>query len=224
MKLAMEEWEFQIELTKDYIPTLVIENKVKFRELILDIKNQLIGLKGKLALSKSNKSIPIKKNLELIIDFTAIDLNERKIIKALYEAIVQNILDSEMYVEYLALHSNQLNFLENISFDAVTNIDYEDQVDINAFLKLMNVKVLDESEDIGLKLVEYAKLINQFISDTSCFILVNTKAYFEPTELELIVKQIQYEGVPVLLLENQAGYLMDSEKQWIIDEDNCQIF
>ena len=52
MKIINREWHRQIELKENVIHTLILENKVYYREIILELLKQHKGLEGNFVLSE----------------------------------------------------------------------------------------------------------------------------------------------------------------------------
>ena len=55
MKIINREWHRQIELKENTIYTLVFENKIYYREIILELLRQHKGIEGIFVLSEQNK-------------------------------------------------------------------------------------------------------------------------------------------------------------------------
>lgn len=78
MKIINREWHRQIELKENVIHTLVFENKLYYREIILELLRQHKGLEGGFVLSEKNKEIAFDKNSYFISDLFNIDINNKK--------------------------------------------------------------------------------------------------------------------------------------------------
>ena len=78
MKIINREWHRQIELKENVIHTLVFENKLYYREIILKLLKQHKGLEGDFVLSEKNREIAFEKNSYFISDLFNIDINNKR--------------------------------------------------------------------------------------------------------------------------------------------------
>ena len=62
----------------------VIESPEYFSEYVMELAGQVEGKEGRFVLSDNEKEVDISKNVELIFNIFALDINERKLISKLY--------------------------------------------------------------------------------------------------------------------------------------------
>lgn len=61
-------------------------------------------------------------------------------------------------------------------------------------------------------------------SSAKCFVLLNLHCFFGENELELIYKELVYQNVEVLIIENvMHNNRLSFEKVYIVDKDLCEI-
>ena len=98
MKIINNNWQRQIVLEDNLIHTIVFENKVNYRENILELIRQHKGYEGSFILSNNNKEVSFDKNSYFISDLFNIDINNKKIISKVYGELLNNVVDD--IVEY----------------------------------------------------------------------------------------------------------------------------
>ena len=91
MKIINREWHRQIELKENVIHTLILENKVYYREIILELLRQHKGLEGNFILSEKNKEISFDKHSYFISDLFNIDINNKKILTKVYATLQKQV-------------------------------------------------------------------------------------------------------------------------------------
>lgn len=114
MKIINREWQRQIELKENVIHTLILENKVYYREIILELLRQHKGLEGNFILSEKNKEISFDKHSYFISDLFNMDINSKKVLSKVYTTLQKQI--EEDIVEYNQLISFIKNYFENLIF------------------------------------------------------------------------------------------------------------
>ena len=114
MKIINREWQRQIELEENVIHTLILENKVYYREIILELLRQHKGLEGNFILSEKNKEISFDKHSYFISDLFNMDINSKKVLSKVYTTLQKQI--EEDIAEYNQLISFIKNYFENLIF------------------------------------------------------------------------------------------------------------
>ena len=77
----------------------VIESPEYFSEYVMELADQVEGKEGRFVLSDNEKEADISKNVELIFNIFALDINERKLISKLYMELEKLTADERFYVK-----------------------------------------------------------------------------------------------------------------------------
>lgn len=108
MKIVKEQFECPIELEEGKIAVLILEKQEKFTDFVSELKEQLSDNDLGWILSDNGEILPFSKNIELIIDPFATDLNQKRILTKLYSVMGKSVVESEMMNEWRILYSSML--------------------------------------------------------------------------------------------------------------------
>ena len=56
------------------------------------------------------------------------------------------------------------------------------------------------------------------------FIFVNLRSYLSDAQMEELIKELEYQDVSGLFIENQQRSCLKGVKWYIIDKDQCEIY
>ena len=105
MKLVYTELEQQLVFQENEVNVLVIERKELFRRMIQELDKQISGEDGGFVLSDNNKTMKIDKEVCLILNPFALDINSRKALTGLYTELGKLGLNEENYLNF-AVNAN----------------------------------------------------------------------------------------------------------------------
>ena len=220
MRLSLDLLTEPIKLNDNEVNSLCIENKEYYRNFIGSLLNDCIDSKT-IVFSKDFKPIKFKGNVLLINDFYNLSLSSA-LMKQLYEEI-STFCNTELQHQTLQLKSMVANFLENIveNYDYDFTCDYE--LNLVELLKSQNVKPNIHSENLLNSLLDFLLLINKY-TGVKCIMLLNLHLYFSDDEVDLFYKEIIYNHINLLVIENNTNFGKSKyEKLTIIDKDLCEI-
>lgn len=222
MKLAFEGSGFCIEFKENRIEQLIIEHPVCFRSVLSEIIRQSEGKDGKLILSDSDKILDFSKKTTLIYNLFDLDSSSRKLTNRLYEMLNQRMMESELYLRYQSILANAEMFMNDLEGMSDYALQYDSDVAIAEFLKLLGVKIAEEDQTLLERLSDYLKLSVDLLG-SELIILVNFRSYFAKEEALQLYEMINYCKIPVLLLESSEREMIEYEHRYIIDSDLCII-
>ena len=101
MKLVYTELEQQLVFQENKVNVLVVEHKELFRRMINALNDQLEGVEKGFTLSADNKILKIEKELCLVLNPFALEINARKALTGLYNELSKLGLNEENYVKTL---------------------------------------------------------------------------------------------------------------------------
>ena len=97
------------------------------------------------------------------------------------------------------------------------------ETDFSALAKAMGLQIETQYETDLERLLQYCIMIKE-LTKIKLFIFWNLRNYFTQNELELFYEEIRRRDWKVLLMENHLEQMIDGEKWYIIDKDNCEIY
>lgn len=224
MMLAHPMFSKIIDFKNEMINILIIENQKFLTQLIEDIINQTNGENGDFVLSEDFIPLDIQKHLEIIIDFFNLDINNKKVLTAIYNKIKKIAYDDENYIKTENFKTEAFNYIETLINQTEYPLILDVQFDISGLLKLFDVKIEINSNTFLEKIIDYMSVLYEFLN-RKCIVFVNLMSYLDISEIELLYKEIQYKKYNVLFIENSfKTKIGEYENIYIIDEDMCEIY
>ena len=224
MKIINREWHRQIELKENVIHTLILENKVYYREIILELLRQHKGLEGDFVLSEKNKDIAFDKNSYFITDLFNIDINNKKVLTKVYATLQKQV--EEDIVEYNQLASVIKRYFERLIFNNNLDLEQDEEIDVMALLKLGDFKIHFEESNYLEKIIKYMKVLIDLCGVKVIF-LIGLHSIFNNNEIRQFYKEICLNKIKIVNIETQqfSDYSSEGYKEliYIFDKDNCEI-
>ena len=224
MKIINREWHRQIELKENVIHTLILENKVYYREIILELLRQHKGLEGDFVLSEKNKEIAFDKNSYFISDLFNIDINNKKVLTKVYATLQKQV--EEDIVEYNQLTSVIKRYFERLVFNNNLDLEQDEEIDVMSLLKLGDFKIHFEESNYLEKIIKYMKVLIDLCGVKVIF-LIGLHSIFNNNEIKQFYKEICLNKIKIVNIETQqfSDYSNKDYKEliYIFDKDNCEI-
>ena len=224
MKIINREWHRQIELKENVIHTLILENKVYYREIILELLRQHKGLEGDFVLSEKNKDIAFDKNSYFITDLFNIDINNKKVLTKVYATLQKQV--EEDIVEYNQLTSVIKRYFERLVFNNNLDLEQDEEIDVMSLLKLGDFKIHFEESNYLEKIIKYMKVLIDLCGVKVIF-LIGLHSIFNNNEIKQFYKEICLNKIKIVNIETQQfnDYSSEGYKEliYIFDKDNCEI-
>ena len=222
MNIISEYFDNSFELKSEVINTLLIENRELFISFIKQLYNEMLTEEGKIILQDDLKELSFKKYAELIIDPFALDPNNAKNLKKLYEKIIENSSNEEIYEKKLVFENALKDYVEEIVFLSDYELIY-DNLDYQNIFKAVNLHIDTETKNLASMIIDYMR-ISSDLSGTKLFIFVNLDNFLTDEDLIELQNFISYNNIIVFCLQNQLKReLIKNENLRIIDEDLCEI-
>lgn len=222
MNIISEYFDNSFELKSEVINTLLIENRELFISFIKQLYNEMLTEEGKIILQDDLKEISFKKYAELIIDPFALDPNNAKNLKKLYEKIIENSSNEEIYEKKLVFENALKDYVEEIVFLSDYELIY-DNIDYQNIFKAVNLHIDTETKNLASMIIDYMRTSSD-LSGTKLFIFVNLDNFLTDEDLIELQNFISYNNIIVFCLQNQLNRkLIENENLRIIDEDLCEI-
>lgn len=222
MNIISEYFDNSFELKSEVINTLVIENRELFISFIKQLHIEMSTEEGKIILQDDLKELSFKKYAELIIDPFTLDPNNVKNLKKLYEKIIDNSSNEEIYEKRLVFENVLKDYIEEIVFSSDYELIY-DSLDYQNIFKAVNLHINTEANNLTSMIIDYIR-ISSDLTGTKLFIFVNIDNFLTDADLIELQNFICYNNIIVFCLQNQLKRkLIENENLRIIDEDLCEI-
>lgn len=217
MKLKVNYFDNQLEISSNSPYAIEIENKKYFYRLINDLNlfcNDQIFDSITFLDDEFNE---INMKAKIFIDYFNLGLDSKKYSNDLIKYIDNNIEEVEM----LRL-LNEYNKIKKIYKTIFNDIDiplvFDEDINIENLTKILNIKInLKENLiDNLFLLIDLEKLFMK----NSVLIFVNLKQYLSTKEIEEFYKYAVYNEIKLILIDSHCyGVTINNEKKLIIDEN-----
>lgn len=224
MKLIHPKINYQIIFKENITNVIVIENPIMFRSFIEEFINQCSGEEGRFLLSENENEIDISKNVELIIDYFALEFNQKKILTKVYNYLRDLSQQENYYLKTNELQIKIFQYLEELASSSEYPLVHSAEVDIISIFKAAEIKLEINHETLLEKLINYINIMQEFCG-IFCIVFVNLKSYLTEEELKQLYTHASYRKVHIILLEGRLyNRIADLEKVFILDNDLCEIY
>lgn len=223
MNLVIPKYDINICFKENYVNTLIIENPDAFRFILSSLYNQCNGNDGSLILSEEDKILKISKEIELITNIFEVDCNSRKLINAVYKELNEMIYEVK-YEEVSKLNGQIIDSLEDFFSLTPLPLEFDLDLDLSNLFKIYKTRVyIDDEKDSLSYLFDYLKLMHD-VCKVEIFVILNLKSYFDKNELDMFIRNLNYEKIHLLILEGvESPNSLDNEIKLILDKDLCKI-
>lgn len=223
MKLAHSEISFCIDFDKTEIPVCIIESPKRWREIQKKLSTQYPGEDGEWVLSDHDKELNFSKTVEMIFNPLQLDENQRKLVTAFLKSFAEKAVNESHWRESQELNSIIQTFFGKMETEYSFGYHINAETDFSALAKAMGLQIETQYETDLERLLQYCIMIKE-LTKIKLFIFWNLRNYFTQTELKLFYEEIRRRDWKVLLMENHLEQMIDGEKWYIIDKDNCEIY
>ena len=221
MNLAYHKFNISLQLKEGCTNVIVLENARVMTEFLQDLLNQTENDEGEFLLTENNKELKFGKNVSLILNPLAVDCNEKKILSKLYAEMADEARN-EFYEKTAQINTYIVNYLEELLVKMPYPIVYNEELDINAFLKSMGVGIDIRAESLLEKLLNYMKIM-AMLNNIKVMIFLNIKSFLNHSELMELYKEAENNKIHLILIENVQRDKIINEKILIVDNDLCII-
>lgn len=222
MKLVKPDFLTPFNLYDDKINLLIIENKNTFYGFINELYDLIQDKQSNIVLSKNNIPVKVSSEVELITQFIPFEINNKKILTRLYNKLSNTSVDMDIITDTynieMEIQSYIIKLCDNYSFE----LEFDNNIDIKALLKAVNLKFSENYENLSEKLFEYMTNIRE-LEGEKLFVLVNFSLYISDEDLQLFFETAVNHRFYLLLIESYNNILGKNINKRIIDNDLCEI-
>ena len=195
----------------DYIEEISIEDSVNYRNIYFKLLDEIIY-------SENNNVIDIEKKGLIIRNPLDLNLNEKKLINALYKELNHSLNDENKLI-FNEIESKLMELVDYLSSDLDYSIDYNNEIDINKLFSSIDVRFNEIEFDNYLEmLVQFIKIYNSVLS-IKCVVSFGL-SILSKNEIELLKEEIKSMDLTLLNFECKSK---TDVKSLIVDSDYCII-
>ncbi len=196
----------------DYIEEISIEDSVNYRNIYFKLLDEIIY-------SENNNVIDIEKKGLIIRNPLDLNLNEKKLINALYKELNHSLNDENKLI-FNEIESKLMELVDYLSSDLDYSIDYNNEIDINKLFSSIDVRFNEIEFDNYLEmLVQFIKIYNSVLS-IKCVVSFGLFSILSKNEIELLKEEIKSMDLTLLNFECKSK---TDVKSLIVDSDYCII-
>ena len=225
MKIVHPCFEQHIVIGKGVINLLIIEDQNMFYMLTDELVRQCHGENGSFILSNDSQSLPMKSNIEVIIDPFNIDYNQRHLLNSIRTKLIETAVGEELYSLTKALISKIESYLIELTehFNLPIASLEVSEFNVETIIKNAGISIGMEYNTLSEKLIDYMTLVRELLG-INIFALVNMKTFMDKLELAELYEMSIYRELHIVLLENlERSEKHEAERQILIDTDFCEI-
>ena len=223
MKMIYPDWNQSIIFEENRVNSIYLEDPIVFREILAHLVKQTEGEEGKFVLSEGEKTLPLKKYVDIVLSPFAINLEDKKFYTQIYKELQDQALGEEMYSKTQDITNEARRYLIELLDLLPYDLQLDEIMDYIAFMQSFGVKIQHDDGNLAEQLVEYIMLAKNILKK-DIFVLVNLKTYFSQSEIEEIYRSLLPQKVHLIDLEQQKkDYEFSCEYDIIIDTDLCEL-
>lgn len=223
MKLAHPELSGLVLNEADFFKEWIIEAPELFSRFVLELYEQKGGEEGGFVLSDDEKEISISKYAEIIINPFAVDINDKRILNKLYAELDKISKDENMFIKTQELSAYIQRYLLEVDQNTNYILDFDEEIQIPALLKAVGVHCEDTGSSTVERLICYIKIMAELVR-IRLFVFVNIRSFLTDEQIREIIREVSYQDVKTIFIENQTRGCIEPHTQYIIDVDKCEIF
>ena len=220
MILCHPQIETLLDVSLPGVTSLVIENPVFYRELLMDLYAQMDGMAGEFVLSHEGKTLSIATWVELIDNVLHFDLNTRTLLGKVQSAMEQTAVNETFFLKTAELLQQLERYTQELAFQFDCDILCK-HCSVSGLLKAVGVSLRDDYEDPLERLADYMELIREFDRE-KLFVLVNLRSFFDDDHVEKFLETVSAHGYRLLLLDGIERKKLPQERRITIDNDLCE--
>ena len=223
MKLVHTEVSGTIIIEKKTFTEWIIESPDLFSKYVQELYVQCERKEGQFVLSDNDKELDMSKCVEIIGNPFMVDINSRKILGKLYAELEELSRKEQMFEKTMRLTSTVHEYILNLEQETNYILQFDNELEISALLKALGVRHEEIEDSFFERIVRYIKIAADVLK-TKLFVFVNIRSFLSDIQMMELVKEISYQDIKVLFIENQERDCLEGGFRYIIDKDGCEIY
>lgn len=213
---------FQIDITDPKFITLIIENKSfywKFSKYLYDTFPEHLGY---CSLFKNGEEQKIEDVSAYIYNPLDLNLNTKQNLNALYKILKKSYF-SELSASVQQIQDLLTQVCKEIRLDFDAELTMESSIRIDDIFKIGGLQFSETDSSLLERFVRYISIIKE-LQNVSIIFINHLHDYFENTEIEQLLKEVEYRGITLVNIETFVPQNnLENETLCIIDKDLCSI-
>lgn len=223
MKLVHSDLSADILNDKNVFTEWILESPELYAKYLQELFSQQNGEEGQFVLSHKEKELNIAKSVEIIVNPFNVEINGRKILNKLYTELDQLSKSEIMYTKTLELTGKMQEYMLELEQNTEYILEFDMDLDMTALFKTVGIRHEEQETDFFERLIRYIKIAVNVLS-TKVFVFINIRSYLTDLQMQELIKEISYQEVKALFIENQERSCMEGGRRYIIDADGCEIY
>ena len=223
MKFVHSDLSADILNDKNVFTEWILESPELYAKYLQELFSQQNGEEGQFVLSHKEKELNIAKSVEVIVNPFNVEINGRKILNKLYTELEQLSKSEIMYTKTLELTGKMQEYMLELEQNTEYILEFDMDLDMTALFKTVGIRHEVQETDFFERLIRYIKIAVNVLS-TKVFVFINIRSYLTDLQMQELIKEISYQEVKALFIENQERSCMEGGRRDIIDTDGCEIY
>ena len=160
---------------------------------------------------------------EIVINPLSVEINNRKILNKLYEELHKLSSNEVLYMKTLELTKLIQEYLLDLEQETNYILEFNNEVEMNALFKAVDLKCEDSGEDFFERLVKYIKVLVDLLS-VKLVVFINARCFLNDERIRRLCEEIKYMEIKGLFIENSEKTCVEGMERYIIDKDKCEIY
>lgn len=219
MNLVYNPIDAVMTLEETTVYAVILESPLLMRQFIESLDAQINFDKGPFVLSDGQKTVPLAKYLELIVNPFAVDINQRKILTKVHQELEKNAVREDMYQRTVEIRRYLHNYLQELLMTVDYPLEYNFDFSLGKLLAPVGVQFAMEDSLPG-RIVQYIDLCSRLFG-LKIFVLYQFSCIFSAEEMQCFIRDMQYRKLSIILLETAAPDNIPFDKILAVDNDLC---
>lgn len=201
----------------------IIESPKLMAKYVQELLRQKNGKEGRFVMSIRGKIVEISKNMEMIMNPFAVDINDKKILNKLYGYLNELAMSGEFYLQTQSLIQKIQEYLLELEQGTRYMLSVDEEMDLLMLFKAAGIRHEVYENDFIQGLNRYVSIICDVLR-VQLIVFVNLRSYLGDEQIQELIHEAMYQHVKILLIENQERNSIMDLKKYIIDKDQCEIY
>ncbi|MDY3974324.1 MAG: type II-A CRISPR-associated protein Csn2 [Veillonella caviae] len=222
MKLTNTGLDITVELSKENVTTLVIEDALIYRNIINELIKSIEGHFSSWSLSEHGVEYVWKKDVYMITDFFSLDFSNRTLLTKLHQRLT--LIAQENMGDLFEIN-NKIQQLLLIIEDAVPlNLVHNENISAVDLIKMAAVKIDGSAFDLIEQTISFVDVVMELLHP-KLVILLNVRSIMSAEEVTLFFETLLSKKIPVLCIEKNRAELVEivkfTEIVYTVDSEYC---
>ncbi len=202
---------------------LVVENPLFLRRLLTDLLLVLAGNEGNYILSEGEKLLSMAKNVDLVLNPFALEINKRRVLTKLYEDLSKIAMDAEHYMATQEIRGAITKYLYELLYASDLPLTFNEDFHIKDIIQAVNIKFDETGTTMLERLTAYFNVMHNFLG-IKIFCFAHLATYLTREELAMLFHEAAYRKIHLCLLESRYSTKIGEEKLLLVDSDLCEVY